>query len=76
MNNELLDKLQHQFAERLSSLRDDGYRVQVESYLPYLWFVKLRHGSNGNRIILRCWPHDGKIEQETNHICVHRETLV
>lgn len=68
-------KLEKVFAERLRTLREDGYRVQVESYMPNLWFVKLRHASNGSRIILRCWPSESRIEQERNHIVNHTEIV-
>lgn len=68
-------KLERIFAERVKSLREDGYRINVESYMPNLWFVKLRHASNGNRIILRCHPSDGLIEQERNHILCHTERI-
>lgn len=72
---QLPTKLEKVFAERIRTLREDGFRVQVESYMPNLWFVKLRHASNGNRIILRCWPSESRIEQERNHIINHSEIV-
>lgn len=74
-SSHLPTKLEKVFAERLRSLREDGFRIQVESYMPNLWFVKLRHACNGNRIVLRCWPLESRIEQERNHITNHSEIV-
>ena len=64
------------FEERLRSFLDDHYCKRVESRLPNLWFVRLKHMSNGNNIVLRGYPLDGTITQQTNGIVTHQEHIV
>lgn len=59
------------YGERLRSLLEDGYVVQVKSDLPDLKYTALRHRSNGNRIRLYCYPVVGVIKQMTNCIMTY-----
>lgn len=63
------------FNERLNSLLSDGYCKRVDSRLPNLWFVRLKHMANGNDIKLCGYPMDGVIAQWTNHILTHKEIV-
>ena len=63
------------FEERLRSFLDDYYCKRVDSRLPNLWFVRLKHMYNGNTIVLRGYPLDGTITQLTNGIVTHQEHI-
>ena len=63
------------FEERLRSFLADHYCKRVDSRMPNLWFVRLKHMSNGNTIILRGYPLDGTITQLTNGIVTHQEHI-
>lgn len=63
------------FEERLNSLLEDNYQKRVDTRLSHIWFVRLKHMANGNTIILRGYPHDGRIEQSTNGIIKHIEIV-
>lgn len=63
------------FEERLRSFLDDNYCKRVDSRLPNLWFVRLKHMSNGNTIVLLGYPLDGTITQLTNGIVTHKEHI-
>lgn len=64
------------FEERLRSFLADHYCKRVDSRLPYLWYVRLKHMSNGNTIVLRGYPLEGAIIQLTNGIVTHQEHVV
>ena len=64
------------FDERVSSLLADGYCKRVDTRLPSIWYVRLKHMSNGNEIVLRGYPQEGCIIQTTNNIVTHRETVL
>lgn len=70
VNNELFTKV---FNERIESLIKDRYCKRIDTRLPNLWFVRLKHMSNGNTIILKAYPQDSVIHQYTNGICKHTE---
>lgn len=70
VNNELFTKV---FNERIESLVKDRYCKRIDTRLPNLWFVRLKHMSNGNTIILKAYPQDSVIHQYTNGICKHTE---
>lgn len=63
------------FQERVDSLLKDGYCKRVDTRLPHLWLVRLKHMSNGNEIILKGYPTDGVISQQTNHTTTHYERI-
>lgn len=63
------------FEERIQSLLDDHYCKRVDSRLPHLWFVRLKHMSNGNSVVLRGYPHESRIIQTTNGACKHDEIV-
>lgn len=63
------------FEERLRSFLADNYCKRVDSRLPNLWFVRLKHMSNGNTIVLLGCPLDGTITQLTNGIVTHKEHI-
>lgn len=69
-NNELFTKV---FNERIASLIKDRYCKRIDTRLPNLWFVRLKHMSNGNSIVLKAYPQDSVIYQYTNGICKHTE---
>lgn len=69
-NNELFAKV---FNERIASLIKDRYCKRIDTRLPNLWFVRLKHMSNGNTIVLKAYPQDHVIHQYTNGICKHTE---
>ena len=64
------------FDERVSSLLADGYCKRVDTRLPHFWFVRLKHMTNGNEIVLRGYPQEACIIQTTNNIVTHRETIL
>lgn len=70
VNNELFTKV---FNERVASLIKDRYCKRIDTRLPNLWFVRLKHMSNGNTIVLKAYPQDSVIHQYTNGICKHTE---
>lgn len=70
VNNELFTKV---FNERIESLIKDRYCKRIDTRLPNLWFVRLKHMSNGNTIVLKAYPQDSVIHQYTNGICKHTE---
>lgn len=70
VNNELFTKV---FNERVESLIKDRYCKRIDTRLPNLWFVRLKHMSNGNTIVLKAYPQDSVIHQFTNGICKHTE---
>lgn len=70
VNNELFTKV---FNERIASLIKDRYCKRIDTRLPNLWFVRLKHMSNGNSIVLKAYPHDSVFYQYTNGICTHTE---
>lgn len=63
------------FEERLQSFLEDNYCKRVDCRLPNLWFVRLKHMSNGNTIVLRGYPLDGTITQLTNGVVAHQEHI-
>ena len=63
------------FQERVDSLLKDGYCKRVDTRLPHLWLVRLKHMSNGNEILLKGFPSDGIISQQTNHTTTHYEKV-
>lgn len=63
------------FEERLLSFLADHYCKRVDTRLPDLWFVRLKHMSNGNTIVLRGYPRDGTITQLTNGVVTHHEHI-
>lgn len=63
------------FQERVDSLLKDGYCKRVDTRLPHLWLVRLKHMSNGNEILLKGYPSDGVISQQTNHTTTHYERI-
>lgn len=63
------------FNERVSSLLADGYYKRVDTRLPTIWYVRLKHMSNGNEIRLYGYPGSMFIRQVTNNIETHRETV-
>lgn len=75
MPMEAQQKFTKVFEERISALLKDHYCKRVDSRLPHLWFVRLKHMSNGNTIVLRGYPHEGTIYQRTNNNIVHVETV-
>lgn len=63
------------FQARVDSLLKDGYCKRVDTRLPHLWLVRLKHMSNGNEILLKGYPSDGVISQQTNHTTTHYERI-
>ena len=63
------------FQERVDSLLKDGYCKRVDTRLPHRWLVRLKHMSNGNEILLKGYPTDGVISQQTNHTTTHYERI-
>lgn len=63
------------FDERIEALLQDGYCKRFDTRLPSVWFVRLKHMSNGNEIVLRGYPMDGRLIQSTNNIVTHQETI-
>lgn len=63
------------FEERIQALLNDHYCKRVDSRLPNLWFVRLKHMSNGNTIVVKGYPTDGVISQWTNNVHTHTETV-
>ena len=63
------------FDERVSSLLADGYCKRVDTRLPSIWYVRLKHMSNGNEIRLYGYPGRMSIRQVTNNIETHKETV-
>lgn len=61
-------KLQSIFGERVRSLLEDNYCMRFHHFDNYLWFVRLVHMANGNRIVLKCYPDEKRIVQLTNNI--------
>lgn len=64
------------FDERVSSLLADGYCKRVDTRLPSIWYVRLKHMANGNEIRLYGYPSSLLIRQVTNNIETHRETVL
>lgn len=64
------------FDERVSSLLADGYCKRVDTRLPSIWYVRLKHMANGNEIRLYGYPGSLLIRQMTNNIETHRETVL
>lgn len=66
------------FNERVSSLVEDGYVVQVRTItaIDNVWFATMRHRSNGNRVVVKAYPLENRIVQYTNKICTHTDTMV
>lgn len=63
------------FQERVDSLLKDGYCKRVDTRLPHLWLVRMKHMANGNEILLKGYPSEGLITQQTNHITTHSERI-
>lgn len=63
------------FEERVSSLVKDGYCKRVDTRLPNLWLVRLKHMSNGNEIVIKGYPIEEVITQQTNHTTTHYEVV-
>ena len=63
------------FDERVSSLLADGYCKRVDTRLPSIWYVRLKHMTNGNEIRLYGYPSRMNIRQVTNNIETHNETV-
>lgn len=73
MAHQLSDKFQQVFEERIKSLLEDQYCKRVDTRLPQVWIVRLKHMSNGNEILLRAYPYYRTIHQYTNHVLTHSE---
>lgn len=69
------DKFKQVFEERIKSLLEDHYCKRVDTRLTRFWFVRLKHMSNGNEIVLRGFPWDGVITQYTNNVLTHSELV-
>ena len=69
------DKFQHVFEERIMSLLEDHYCKRVDTRLPHVWLVRLKHMSNGNEILLRGFPYSKDIYQFTNQVLTHSEQV-
>ena len=67
------DKFQQVFEERIKSLLEDHYYKRVDTRLPHVWLVRLKHMSNGNEILLRGYPLSKVFFQYTNHVLTHSE---
>ena len=67
------DKFQQVFDERIKSLIEDNYCKRVDTRLPHVWLVRLKHMSNGNEILLRGYPLSKAVYQYTNHVLTHSE---
>ena len=63
------------FEERIRSFLDDHYCKRFDCRLTNLWYVRLKHMSNGNTIVLLGYPFDGTITQLTNGIVTHQEHI-
>lgn len=68
-------RLSNVFEERVRSLLDDQYCLRVKSRLSNVWFARLHHMANGNDIVIKAYPLDHKIQQFTNKILTHDETI-
>lgn len=68
MEQARMQRLSHDFDERVKSLKEDGYcqRVQVRS--SSLLFARLKHMSNGNDIVISGDLERGSLIQKTNGI--------
>lgn len=64
------------FNERVFSLLADGYCKRVDTRLPAIWYVRLKHMANGNEIRLYGYPGSQVIRQVTNNIETHCETIL
>ena len=73
MAHTLSDKFQQVFDERIKSLIEDHYCKRVDTRLPNVWLVRLKHMSNGNEILLRGYPYFRTFYQYTNHVLTHSE---
>lgn len=64
------------FNERVRSLTDDGYHVsfRANGIASNLLWATLRH-HNGNRITIKAYVDENRIEQRTNQIVTHAGTL-
>lgn len=67
------NKFQQVFEERIKSLLEDNYCIRVDTRLPHVWLVRLKHMSNGNEILLRGYPLSKEFFQYTNHVFTHSE---
>lgn len=72
---EVKSKFSKMFDERVNALCADHYCKRIDTRLPNLWFVRLKHMSNGNDIVLRGYPADGVLIQTTNGAQTHREVI-
>ena len=63
------------YDERVASFLKDGYCKRVDTRLPHIWLVRMKHMSNGNEIRLYGYPDRGVITQMTNHVCTHYEQV-
>ena len=70
-----LSKFTVVYEERVKSLLLDHYCCRVDTRLPNLWISRFKHMSNGNEIVLKGYPMDGKIMQWTNHVFKHQEIV-
>lgn len=59
------------YAERVRSLRNDGYALRHDSRLPTVWLARLHHMSNGNDIIVCADYRVFILKQMTNKVLVH-----
>lgn len=59
--------------QRVDNLLEDGYRLQFCSY-EQLYALLVHH--NGNRIAIKVDRYKGVLEQFTNHIKVHEESVL
>ena len=73
---EVKAKFSKVFNERVSSLLADGYCKRVDTRLPTIWYVRLKHMANGNEIRLYGYPGRHLIRQVTNNIETHCETIL
>lgn len=69
-------KAVHRFNERVQSLIDDGYHIAFCSSGMYskVYWATLRH-HNGNRVTIRAFLLENRIEQRTNHVLTHEGAL-
>lgn len=61
------------YEERIKSLLTDRFCCRFDTRLPSVWVTRFKHMSNGNEVVLKGYPADGKIMQWTNHVVKHIE---
>lgn len=66
------------FEERINSLLEDGYVIQIKSVATNksLWFAFLRHRTNHHHVHLYAYPDKNRIVQKSNGHIVHDSPLL